>query len=150
MSQAATPRTIPAPPDLRARCPCGHAHLKLSSTPIVQLYCHCDDCRAAHAAAYVASAIYPATAVTVTHGQLHARILKTTPRMACAVCGTHVFSELTDMGLRSVNGFLLPPGSFQPQMHIQCQHAVLPVCDELPHYTAWPPMAGGSAETVDW
>ncbi|MDO4795780.1 MAG: GFA family protein [Brachymonas sp.] len=144
MPHTNTPAVLPL------RCPCGQVRIELGGTPIAQLYCHCDDCRSAHAAAYVASAVYPAAAVTVTHGQLHARILKTTPRMACAACGTHLFSELADMGLRSVNAFLLPPGHFQPQMHIQCQHAVLPVKDDLPHYKGWPPMAGGNDETVDW
>lgn len=132
------------------QCPCGSVHLQLTGTPIPQVYCHCDDCRTAHAAAYVASAAYPAEAVTVTQGELHARVLKTTPRMACSVCGGHLFSELPEFGMRSVNAFLLPPGVFQPQMHIQCQHAVLPVQDNLPHYKDWPPAHGGSDETVDW
>ena len=132
------------------QCPCGSVHLQLTGTPIPQVYCHCDDCRTAHAAAYVASAAYPAEAVTVTQGELHARVLKTTPRMACSVCGGHLFSELPEFGMRSVNAFLLPPGVFQPQMHIQCQHAVLPVQDDLPHYKDWPPAHGGSDETVDW
>ena len=132
------------------QCPCGSVHLQLTGTPIPQVYCHCDDCRTAHAAAYVASAAYPAEAVTVTQGELHARVLKTTPRMACSVCGGHLFSELPEFGMRSVNAFLLPPGVFQPQMHIQCQHAVLPVQDDLPHYKDWPPTHGGSDETVDW
>ena len=132
------------------QCPCGSVHLQLTGTPIAQVYCHCDDCRTAHAAAYVASVAYPTEAVAVTQGELHARVLKTTPHMACSVCGGHLFSELPELGMRSVNAFLLPPGVFQPQMHIQCQHAVLPVQDDLPHYKDWPPAHGGSDETVDW
>lgn len=138
------------PAVLTVRCSCGHVQLELTGAPVSQIYCHCDDCRTAHAAAYVASAIYPATAVTVKHGQLHERVLKTTPRMACSVCGTHMFSERPGLGLRNVNAFLLPPEHFQPQMHIQCQHAVLPVRDDLPHYKGWPPAYGGSDERVEW
>ncbi|MDO5090693.1 MAG: GFA family protein [Cardiobacteriaceae bacterium] len=135
---------------LQLQCPCGAVHLAIDAEPIAQLYCHCDDCRTAHAAAYVAIALYPAQSVRITQGSVHPRILKTTPRMACSQCGTHLFSEADVIGMRSVNAFLLPEGVFQPQMHIQCRHAVLPVCDDLPHYKEWPPMAGGSDETVDW
>ena len=54
------------------------------------------------------------------------------------------------MGLRSANGFRLPAGCFQPQFHIQCQHAVLPVRDTLPHYRAFTAAFGGSDECVTW
>ena len=138
------------PTPLHIQCPCGSVHLQLTGTPIAQVYCHCDDCRAAHAAAYVASALYPAEAVTVTQGTLHPRVLKTRARMACSACGSHLFSELPEFGARSVNAFLLPAGVFQPQMHLQCQHAVLPVKDDLPHYKDWPPTHSGSNETMDW
>ena len=144
------PNPSATPARQHIQCPCGSVHLTLTGQPIIQLYCHCDDCRAAHGAAYVASVGYPAEAVTVTQGSLHPRVLKTTPRMACNACGAHLFSELPEFGARSVNAFLLPPGVFQPQMHIQCQHAVLPVVDDLPHYQDWPPAYGGSGETVDW
>jgi len=45
-----------------AQCRCGAIGLKIAGKPIVQLYCHCDDSQAAHAAAYVPAAIYPAAA----------------------------------------------------------------------------------------
>jgi hypothetical protein len=35
-------------------------------------------------------------------------------------------------------------------MHVQCQYAVLPVVDDLPHFKWFPPVAGGSNERVDW
>lgn len=135
---------------LHIHCPCCSVQLALSGQPVAQLYCHCDDCRAANGAAYVAAAAYPAEAVTVTRGELRPRVLKTTPRMACSACGSPVFSELPELGVRSVNAFLLPPGVFRPDMHIQCRYAVLPVKDGLPHYKDWPPAYGGSDETVDW
>ena len=135
---------------MEVHCRCGAARLTIHAAPLAQLYCHCDDCRAAHDGAYVAASIHPATAVQLTQGELVARVVQTTPRMACRACGTDLFSELAVMGLRSANGFRLPAGCFQPQFHIQCQHAVLPVRDTLPHYRAFPAAFGGSDECVTW
>jgi hypothetical protein len=53
-------------------------------------------------------------------------------------------------GFRSVNAFLLPNAAFSPQMHIQCQHAILPVVDDLPHFKGFPAAFGGSDEQMDW
>jgi hypothetical protein len=52
--------------------------------------------------------------------------------------------------LRGVNGYLLPPGEFNATFHMQCQFAVRPVRDELPHYKSRPARFGGTDETVDW
>jgi hypothetical protein len=35
-------------------------------------------------------------------------------------------------------------------MHLQCRFAVLPVKDDLPHYSDFPARFGGSDETVPW
>jgi hypothetical protein len=45
---------------------------------------------------------------------------------------------------------LLPKGSFSPTFHIQCQHAVRPVRDDLPHFKGFPASFGGSDEKVTW
>lgn len=142
--------TPPAATALHVNCRCGAARLDILGAPLAQIFCHCDDCREAHDAAYVAAAIYPAAAVQVAYGDLVSRIVRDTPRMACRACGTHLFSELSAMHLRSVNGFRLPPGAFRPQMHVQCQHAVLPVVDNLPHFKAFPAAFGGSDDVVAW
>jgi len=132
------------------QCRCGAVQFDVAGPPLVQLYCHCDDCQAAHGAAYVASAIYPAQQVSVVRGEPVAASVRHTPRMRCGGCGTHLFSEIARVGMRSVNAYLLPPGTFAPQFHAQCQHAVLPVVDALPHYRAFPPAFGGSAEEIGW
>ena len=132
------------------QCRCGEVGLKITGEPVEQLYCHCDDCRAAHGAAYVAGAIYPKQMVKVVRGEPTPIVVKATQRMRCVSCGTHLFSEITSVGLRSVNGFLLPKGEFVPRIHVQCQHAVLPVVDNLPHYKGFPASFGGSEELVDW
>ena len=76
--------------------------------------------------------------------------LKRSPRFTCRECGTRLFIEVERLGLRGVNGFLLPPGEFQPAFHAQCQFAVRPVVDDLPHYKAMPARFGGSDERVGW
>lgn len=131
-------------------CRCGQISLEITEQPVVQAYCHCDDCRAAHGAAYVASSTYPATAVKVVHGTPTPIVVKTTQRMRCETCGTHLYSEITSVGLRSVNAFLLPNEEFKPQLHVQCQHAVLPIIDDLPHFKDFPSEGGGSGELVEW
>ena len=73
-----------------------------------------------------------------------------TQRLRCSACGTPLFSEIASVGMRSVNAYLLPRGSFQPQFHIHCQHAVLPVLDKLPHFKAFPAEFGGADDLVDW
>ena len=135
---------------IKTQCRCGAIEVEVSAPPIAQLYCHCDDCQAAHSAAYVSASIYPAQAVAVVKGQPVSRAVKSTPRMFCPECGTHVFIEIESLGLRSLNAYLLPKGEFKPQFHLQCQHAVLPVVDDLPHFKAFPAAFGGSDETVDW
>ena len=133
-----------------AKCRCGAIALKIAGEPVAQLYCHCDDCQAAHGAAYVSSAIYPASAVQVVRGKPVPMMVKATERMRCEDCGAYLFSEIASVGLRSVNAYLLPKGAFHPQFHVQCQHAVLPVVDNLPHYKAFPAAFGGVEEFVEW
>jgi hypothetical protein len=135
---------------IETQCRCGAIGLKISGEPAVQLYCHCDDCQAAHAAAYVPSAIYPAAAVEVIRGEPAAMVVKATRRMRCAACGAYLFSEISGAGMRSVSGYLLPRREFKPQFHVQCAHAVLPVVDKLPHYKGFPPAFGGTDELVGW
>lgn len=135
---------------LEVSCRCGEVTLRLSGEPIVQAYCHCEDCQAAHGAAYVLTAAYPAAAVTVLNGQLSTLVIKTAQRVRCASCGTPLFTEVVAAPLRSVNAYLLPKVEFKPQMHVQCQYAVLPVVDHLPHFKDFPAVAGGSGELVDW
>ena len=77
-------------------------------------------------------------------------VVKATLRMRCPACSTHLFSEIESAGLCSVNAFFLPEGAFTAQMHIQCQHAIFPVVDNLPHYKGFPPEFGGMDERADW
>ncbi|CAA9563066.1 hypothetical protein AVDCRST_MAG81-812 [uncultured Synechococcales cyanobacterium] len=58
--------------------------------------------------------------------------------------------EVTDLPAYGVKANLLPQGMFNPEFHIQCQYAVLPIQDDLPHVKAFPASFGGSDEMVAW
>jgi hypothetical protein len=44
----------------------------------------------------------------------------------------------------------MPKGVFQPKFHMQCQFALMPVRDDLPHYKGYPAMLGGTDDLVGW
>lgn len=132
------------------QCPCGAVHMRISGEPIAQFWCHCADCQRVHGAAYVAESIYAAENVEVVRGETVSFALKTTPRISCARCGTRLFADLTDIGMRGFGGYLLPQGAFNPTLHINCQEAVMPVRDGLPHYRTKPAAFGGDDALMEW
>jgi hypothetical protein len=135
---------------MSVQCRCGAVGVEITAEPIVQFYCHCDDCQAVHGGAYAPESVYPADAVKVVRGDPTNWKLKRNPRVTCRECGTRMFIDVLGRDLRGVNGFLLPPGEFKAAFHVQCQFAVRPVVDDLPHYKAMPKRFGGSDETVEW
>lgn len=135
---------------IEIQCLCGDVRVALSGAPMAQVYCHCDDCQASHGAAYVSVAMYPVDAVKVIKGSPTSWTLKRTPRAICARCGTRLFQEPPGFPVRGVNAALLPAGQFKPAWHQQCQHAVLPINDTLPHFKGYPAAIGGSDEKVPW
>jgi hypothetical protein len=132
------------------QCPCGAVKMELSGQPFVCLYCHCDDCQAAHGAAYFPAAMYH-TEQTRFVSSVPARWRrKTTDRAFCATCGTRLFAEPEGLPMRSISAYLLPPGVFQPTFHMQCRFAVAPIADALPHFKFEAPMFGGPEEMMTW
>jgi hypothetical protein len=138
------------PETLTIQCRCGAVAVQVTGEPIVQMFCHCDDCQAVHGAAYVPESVYPADAVRVVRGEPSTWKLKRSPRYTCRDCGTRLFIDVLPLKLRGVNGWLLPPGTFQAAFHMQCKFAVRPVKDDLPHYASRPARFGGSEDVVDW
>lgn len=132
---------------ITARCPCGAVAMTLKGAPSTAFYCHCRDCRLVHGAAYTLEAMYPQSAVAI-EGETRVFVLKTTPRVFCARCGSRLTADLAAAGLRGVNGVLLP--TFRPLMHINCESAVTPVKDALPHYLRMPKAFGGDGALADW
>ena len=43
----------------RIQCRCGAVEVAITAEPIVQFFCHCDDCQAVHGGAYVPDSIAP-------------------------------------------------------------------------------------------
>ena len=132
------------------QCPCGAVRIELAGAPLVQFYCHCDDCQIVHGAAYVPAAMYPASSVRVVAGETASWKLKTTERVTCRACGCRLFAAPAGFGIRGVVATLLPAGMFRPTFHVQCQYALVPVKDDLPHYRGFPARFGGSDEMMPW
>jgi hypothetical protein len=133
--------------ELRYAENCRAIEIEISGEPVAQFYCHCDDCQIVHGGAYAPESVYAADAVRVVRGEPAAWTLKRNPRVTCRGCGTRLFIDVLALRLRGV--YLLPPARFQPQFHMQCQFAVHPVEDSLPHFKSRPARFGGSDETVD-
>ncbi len=131
-------------------CRCGSVQLRVGAAPLAQFYCHCDDCRATSGGAFVPIALFSTDAVTLSGGDTFTWAYKTLPRTRCATCGTFLFGEPPGLGVRGVSGFLLSADMFKPAFHSHCQHAVLPVKDDLPHFKGLPASFGGSDEMVGW
>lgn len=133
------------------QCLCGDVKIELNGGPFAQVYCHCDICQTAHSAAYDPVAMYPAEAVKVVVGKTISWSVARTPRVTCARCGTRLFQEPPNIPVRGVNATLLPKGRFTAMWHHQCQHAVAPIADDLPHYKGYPIAIGGqSDELIGW
>ena len=135
---------------IEIQCLCGAVKMELSGDPVGQFYCHCGDCQAVHGAAFVPLAAYPTGQTKVLQGELSTWHLKATPRGTCKECGTRMYAEPPNLGVRGITGHLLPEGKFEPAFHMQCKDAVMPVKDGLPHFAGFPAAFGGSDDTVDW
>ena len=86
----------------------------------------------------------------VTDGNTMRWALKTNQRTRCTNCGTYLFGMPEGMGIHGISAYLLPQGTFRPQMHIMCKDALVPVKDDLPHFSAFPASMGGDDERVAW
>jgi hypothetical protein len=131
-------------------CLCGEVKMALQGEPLFSFYCHCDDCQAVHGAAYIPGALYRYQQTRIVAGEPVIFRRRITARGTCRVCGTRMFAEPPGEQIRTIIGTLLPPDTFHPTFHIQCQHARLPVRDGLPHYKAFPARFGGSDDVVAW
>ena len=131
-------------------CNCGKVKMEITGDPVAQAYCHCKDCQKVHGAAYIGVAMFPIAQTKIVAGEPMMWKLDRTPRATCRDCGTRMWAEPTGIGLRGVLATLLPPGMFKPMFHIQCQDAMIPVKDSLPHFKAFPAAFGGTDDKVDW
>lgn len=128
-------------------CSCGTVEIQLTGKPLVQYFCHCDDCQAVHGKAYACS-LYPTSSVSIQRGETDTFTLKTSPRTRCKHCETYLFAEVPGYSVRGVNADLLPAGLFSPEFHMQCRYATAPITDDLPHFKGIPARFKGSDELM--
>jgi hypothetical protein len=136
--------------ETKIQCLCGEVKLTLLGEPLFSVYCHCRDCQLVHGGAYLPAAMYPIGKTEITAGTPLRWKLRTTTRATCPKCGTRLFAEPPDFGIRSITAFLLPAESFKPQFHMQCQEAIAPIRDDLPHFKGYPAVFGGSDDQMPW
>lgn len=129
---------------IQFQCPCGASTVEAAGEPAMQIYCHCDDCQAASGDPFVARALYPKGTVKIVAGETRSWIYKTNRRTFCANCGVTLTTEPKGDRLIACNASLYPAGAFKPTAHLQCQNAVIPLKDDLPHYRAW------SGDLISW
>jgi hypothetical protein len=138
---------VPGIVNTTIRCSCGAVEIQLTGKPVLQYFCHCDDCQAVHGKAYACS-VYATPTVSVERGEIDTFTLRTSPRTKCKRCGTYLFAEVPGHGVRGVNADLLPEGMFRPEFHIQCRYAKARIEDDLPHYKDTPARFKGSDELM--
>ena len=89
-------------------CLCGNVRLIASGRPYRVGLCHCLDCRKHHGALFLATAIFPQDAVTIT-GDTH----NYAGRHFCPRCGSSVFARSGDE-IEVHLGTLDAPNQLQP------------------------------------
>jgi hypothetical protein len=108
---------------ISARCECGALTLDIKDTPVVQLVCHCSDCRAFSGMPYTEAAFFKAEACSV-HGQAVALEIVGSTGMnkthySCPLCETPLFVKVAALnGAWAVVASRLLPFKFEPDAHV--------------------------------
>lgn len=134
-----------------ASCFCGAVQFTVRGAPIGMGYCHCDDCRRWSAAPVNAFTLWQPAAIEITRGHDNIGIYSKTPRSLrnwCRHCGGHLFTEHPQFGVVDVYAAVIREFSFQPGVHVHCQHSVLPIRDGMPRFKDLPEDMGGSGTTL--
>jgi hypothetical protein len=137
----------------QGKCFCGAIKFELRGAPLLQGYCHCQDCRDWGGAPFIAFMLVPYNAYSIIEGEEHLLLYARkpeTPRGHCARCGGGIGAFRKDAepphvgtGPYAFGGF-----PFEPTMHVFCDEAVLTVPDDLPHYRNIPAELGGTGELI--
>jgi hypothetical protein len=134
----------------KGHCYCGEVCFEIDedTVPSVSLYCHCDSCRRAHAAAMLWTVIIPRDKFRITKGQSLVKEFKKAvdeegkpTRSFCTNCGTRV-CNLVPMGLGFFPSLLEEdiqrhlPEKFKPVCHWCSKEAIVDLTklnDEVKH-----------------
>jgi hypothetical protein len=134
------------------RCFCGAVRLEVSGPPIVQAYCHCNDCRAWSGTPVTPATLWPADAVRVTAGEeqvLSYSKTGDTIRKSCSKCGGALMAEIPAAGLIDVFAGVLRDFDYTPSAHVHYAQRMLDIRDGLPKFRDMPADGGGSGEMME-
>lgn len=126
-----------------ARCRCGALHARLASPPVLQLVCHCTDCRAVAGTPFSNFVFFRARDAEVTGESVRREFVAdsghATVRECCARCGDMVVDRTA--GFPKVIGIVAeriePPVAFSPHHHVWTD-SKLPDVQIPPGVTAYP------------
>ena len=106
-----------------ASCECGALAMDIKGAPVIQLVCHCKDCRSFSGTPYVDLAFfYPAGCSA--HGQSNSTTMKGSSGSdktyySCASCQTALYATVAVLnGAFAIRANLLAPFKFEPRLHI--------------------------------
>jgi hypothetical protein len=107
----------------KAECECGQFSVQVNGAPVIQLVCHCNDCRAISGQPYTEGVFFAAEACTI-HGQSKAQTMKggsgyDKTYYSCAECGTTLYCTVNALnGACAVMAAQLVDFNFEPQAHV--------------------------------
>jgi len=108
---------------ISARCECGALALHINEAPVVQLVCHCSDCRDFSGMPYTELAFFQPDGCSV-HGKTNSTVMKggtgfDKTHNSCASCQTPLYVRVAALnGASAVIANRLSPFKFEPQAHI--------------------------------
>lgn len=136
----------------KGSCFCGAVELEIAGPPVVQAYCHCEDCRAWSGTPVTSATLWPADAVQITKGEdqiLTYSKTGETNRRSCKRCGGALMAEIPAAGLVDVFGGVLRDFKHEATAHVHYAKRVLDVRDGLPKFKDMPSEGGGSGEFIE-
>ncbi len=120
----------------RGRCYCGQLVFRVEGPVRSRCICHCESCRRAAGAAYVAWGTVDTDCFHLEQGELKRVRRLTVERGFCANCGTSVTYQIERDAIDFTLAVLDDPMSWTPQIHIWVQDKLpwVALHDGLPQY----------------
>lgn len=151
MMRANAEQNAPRNNHLKATCQCGQFSISLSSPPVAQLTCHCQDCRDVSRNPFTEIAFFPAQS-----WQMEGKSNKATMRggsgkakhyYSCSKCKTTLGAEVEVLrGLFGVVASQIhPPFEYKPTCHVWTSEKVdgANIPADMPAFPKAPPVAPG-------
>ena len=133
-------------------CFCGAVQFEVTGEPMLQGFCHCNDCRGWSGGPVTSYALWQSGDVRFTGGADKAVSYSKSgqaERRHCSECGGALMTAIPAAGMTDVYPHLLKGFSFQPQAHVHYGVRVVEMNDGLPKFKDMPAEAGGSGEIVE-